>query len=211
MDRLTGRSLSDFLKTAPPEARQRAGDLLSESFHDMFYRQRALHADPHGGNYLFRPDGGAGILDFGCVKRFDVYFVGRYAGMALALVNGDRPTFVARSREVGTLQPGSPESEDVLWRFGESIAKPLRAEQWTCGENADVLRDVRQQVPQLLRYPNIRSPREIVYLHRALGGIYSMLRDLGHTHTYGATFRAYAEHAISVAAGHTEDGSPVSR
>lgn len=209
MDRLTGRSLTDFLKTATPEARQRAGDLLTESFHDMFYRQRALHADPHGGNYLFRPDGGVGILDFGCVKRFDVYFVGRYAAMARALVDGDRTAFLARSREVGTLQPGSPASEDVLWSFGEAIAKPLRAERWTCGVNADVLKDVRQLVPQVLRHPNIRSPREIVYLHRALGGIYAMLRDLGHSAAYGDIFRLYTDHAVAVAEGRKDDGTLV--
>ena len=36
----------------------------------MAYVQRAVHADPHGGNYLFQQDGAIGILDFGCVKRY---------------------------------------------------------------------------------------------------------------------------------------------
>ncbi|MFT4974627.1 MAG: putative unusual protein kinase regulating ubiquinone biosynthesis (AarF/ABC1/UbiB family), partial [Myxococcota bacterium] len=167
MDRLTGRSLSDFIKTATPEARQRAGDLLTVSFHDMFYRQRTLHADPHGGNYLFRPDGGVGILDFGCVKRFDVYWVGRYAGMARALVAGDREPFLKHSKDIDIFREGSQASEDVLWGFGEAICVPLRAAEYTCG-TSDVMKQVRLQVPQVLRHPNIRSPREIVYLHRSL-------------------------------------------
>ncbi|MEC7948035.1 MAG: AarF/ABC1/UbiB kinase family protein, partial [Myxococcota bacterium] len=79
MDRLTGAPLDDFLAQATPEARQRAGDTLVETFHDMVYRLRAVHADPHAGNYLFQRDGTVGLLDFGCVKRFDVYWMGRYA------------------------------------------------------------------------------------------------------------------------------------
>ena len=31
---------------------------------------KAVHADHHPGNYLFRPDGGMGLVDFGSVKRF---------------------------------------------------------------------------------------------------------------------------------------------
>jgi serine/threonine protein kinase len=30
---------------------------------------KAVHADHHPGNYLFRPDGGIGLVDFGSVKR----------------------------------------------------------------------------------------------------------------------------------------------
>lgn len=211
MDRLTGRSLGDFVKTASPEAKQRAGDLLTVSFHDMFYRQRALHADPHGGNYLFRPDGGVGILDFGCVKRFDVYWVGHYAQMAHALVYKDRDTFIKEAGQIGILREGPAESQELLWRFGQTICHPLQVASYTCGVgDQDVMREVRHMTPQILRFPNLRSPREIVYLHRSLSGIYSMLRDLGHTHTYNATFTAYTRHAIRVAAGEIAEGSSVS-
>ena len=30
---------------------------------------KAVHADHHPGNYLFRPDGGIGLVDFGSVKH----------------------------------------------------------------------------------------------------------------------------------------------
>jgi predicted unusual protein kinase regulating ubiquinone biosynthesis (AarF/ABC1/UbiB family) len=210
MDRLTGRSMADFLKTATPEAKQRAGDLLTISFHDMFYRQRALHADPHGGNYLFRPDGGVGILDFGCVKRFDVYWVGHYAQMARALIHRDQETFLSKAREIAILGDGSAESEQLLWTFGQTICSPLQQEQFTCGiGEQDVMREVRKMVPQILRHPNLRSPGELVYLHRSLGGIYAMLRDLRHTHRYNATCLAYTGHAIQVAEGRVPDGKLV--
>jgi predicted unusual protein kinase regulating ubiquinone biosynthesis (AarF/ABC1/UbiB family) len=210
MDRLTGRPMSEFLKTATPQARARAGDLLAVSFHDMFYRQRALHADPHAGNYLFRPDGGVGILDFGCVKRFDPYWVGQYARMAQAIVEGRAADFFPLARALDILGPGTPESEEVLWQLSQTVCHPLTLPSYRCGTDEDnVLITVRRQVPGVLRHPNLRSPRQIVFLHRALGGIYNMLRLLGHEMDYGSMFRRYSDHAIAVSEGRVEDYSPV--
>lgn len=210
MDRLTGMPLDDFVKRASPEARQRAGDLLMASFHDMFYRLRTLHADPHAGNYLFRADGSIGILDFGCVKRFELYWVASYARMARALVGGDRPTFFAGVRELGVLTAGSAESEEVLWELGRTICRPLIAPWYVCGtDEDDVLIQVRRRVTGVLRYPNLRSPRQIIFLHRTLGGIYSMLRKLGHASNYGAVFDKHTAYAIAVAEGRIADGAPV--
>ncbi|MFT5685436.1 MAG: putative unusual protein kinase regulating ubiquinone biosynthesis (AarF/ABC1/UbiB family) [Myxococcota bacterium] len=210
MDRLTGRPMTEFLKIATPEAKTRAGNLLAESFHDMFYRQRALHADPHAGNYLFRSDGGVGILDFGCVKRFDLYWTGQYARMAQAIVDARQADFYPLARGLEILGPGTPESESVLWRLSQTVCYPLTQSSYRCGTPEDnVMMEVRRQVPGVLRHPNLRSPREIVFLHRALGGIYNMLRLLGHEMNYSAMFRRYTDHAIAVAEGRVEDFSPV--
>lgn len=210
MDRLLGRSLDDFLKVATPQARQRAGDLLALTFHDMFYRQRALHADPHPGNYLFRKDGGIGILDFGCVKRFDVYFVANYARMARFLVEGDRDAFIDAARAVGVLTDGPDASLDVLWQFGEAICHPLRVDTYDCSDGIDeITTRVQRLTPALLRYPNIRSTRSIIYLHRTLNGVYSMLRRLNHRGNYRELFLRHAAHAIDVAEGRQTDGAPV--
>jgi len=210
MDRLTGRPMGEFLKIATPEAKARAGNLLAESFHDMFYRQRALHADPHAGNYLFRADGGVGILDFGCVKRFDPYWTGQYARMASAIVEARKGDFFPIARNLDILGPGTPESEEVLWRLSQTVCYPLTLDSYRCGTAEDnIMMDVRRQVPGVLRHPNLRSPREIVFLHRALGGIYNMLRLLGHEMNYGAMFHRYTNHAIAVSEGRVEDFSPV--
>jgi hypothetical protein len=65
--------LGAFLETKPS---QRLRDLLGARLFELFDIQtcelKTLHADPHPGNYLFRPDGSIGMIDFGCVKRFEV-------------------------------------------------------------------------------------------------------------------------------------------
>ena len=63
--------------------------------------------------------------------------------------------------------------------------------------------------PEIVRYPEIRSPPDLVYLHRSLGGIYAMLRRLGHEFDYSDLFRARTNYVIDVAEGRTDDGAPV--
>jgi len=209
MERLNGANLDTFLESASPEARRRAGVAVAHSFHDMFYRLRALHADPHGGNYLFEHDGTVGLIDFGCVKRFDVYWVAEYARMAKALVE-NRPLDCRRhARELGILMSDADEAFDATWALGDAIAGPLRAESHLIDHTDQTLDNVKKAVPALLKRSDVQGPRHVIYLHRTLGGIYGMLRKLGLEYPYGQLFSAHATHAIGVAEGRIEDGSPV--
>ncbi len=209
MDRVPGRPLRDFLGTASEEARQRAGVLLVSTFYDMLFRVRALHADPHTGNYLFTRDGGLGIVDFGCVKRFDPWFIGDYARLGLAVLDGDRAEAMRVCRRMGILASEDPASEAVLWRFARTITEPLRVAEYACGApDDDVLERLRRQVPDVLAHPDIRSPAELVFLHRTLGGVFGILRRLRHRYGYASLFRERAEHAVAVADGRIPDTAP---
>jgi predicted unusual protein kinase regulating ubiquinone biosynthesis (AarF/ABC1/UbiB family) len=69
MSRVGGLRLHEFLKTNPSQAvRDKIGTNLTRLFFFQLFRVRALHADPHPGNYLFERDGTIGLVDFGCVK-----------------------------------------------------------------------------------------------------------------------------------------------
>lgn len=210
MDRLTGAPLDDFLEHASPEAKQRAGDTLVENFHDMVYRMRAVHADPHAGNYLFQRDGTVGLLDFGCVKRFDVYWMGRYAGMARGIVTDDRAAFEHNAVELDILRGDDPTDRALLWDLAQLICTPLLVDRYTCGDTDDqVLPAVKKLVPRVLARPNLRGPSDLVFLHRSLGGTYNMLRRLDHTYDYRGLFLRHTRHAVDVAAGRVRDGAPV--
>jgi hypothetical protein len=73
MSFVEGRTLGGFLETKPSQpVRDLVGARLFELFEIQTCQLRALHADPHPGNYLFQSDGTIGMIDFGCVKRFDL-------------------------------------------------------------------------------------------------------------------------------------------
>lgn len=59
-----------------------------------------LYADAHAGNFLFRPDGTVGVLDFGSVVHFDEARRGAFAAFRDAAEREDRPAFEAAVEHV---------------------------------------------------------------------------------------------------------------
>lgn len=206
MGRLHGVSIHAFIENSTPEARHRAASNLIRVFHEMAYKLRALHSDPHPGNYLFEEDGTVGLLDFGCVKRFDPYFMGDYARIGQAGVVGDRQATLDLARTLGALKGDDPEAEELLWTLCNIMATPFRKGVYRCGSNEDnLLKQIQKIAPQFLRFPQIQAPRECVYLHRALAGVYQMARKLELETDFGALFQEYATHAIGVAEGRIQE------
>jgi len=203
MDHLPGMHVDGFVETATPEARQRAGQTLAELHYQQAFELRTLHADPHPGNYLFEPDGRVGLLDFGCVKRFDEFWIGAYARTALAAHADDRAGTIQGSRDAGVLHGHSPEAEEVLWQWCAAVIRPYRMGHVAAGSDHDDdwMKPILKLTPQLARHKEIQLPGDILYLHRALGGNYNMLRRLGAAGDWGALMTKYAEHAVAVAEG----------
>jgi len=203
MDRLGGVPIDAFLEAAPEAAHRRAADTLADSFHEMVYELRAIHADPHAGNYLFEPDGTVGLLDFGCVRRYDEHWIANYARAGLTAVAGDRPQAMRHYIEMGCLlEEHRPEAADVLWEMIEIIVAPFQVGEYQAGSEEDRIQEkVNAIVPKILRYPEIRSPREFIYLNRALSGMYSMQRRLGARRDYGSLHHGYATRAVARAEG----------
>jgi len=206
MERLYGVNLEEFLENSTHEARQKAAMGLVVAFHEMTYKARALHSDPHPGNYLFEPDGTVGILDFGCVKRFDPYFMANYARIGSAAVNNDRERTLEFARELGTLRGDSPEAEDLHWELCDIMATPFRGGVYRCGVSEDALQNKLQKLaPKFVKFPEIQAPADLVYLNRALAGVYHIARKLRFEADLGEMFFQYAEHAIGIAEGRIQE------
>jgi predicted unusual protein kinase regulating ubiquinone biosynthesis (AarF/ABC1/UbiB family) len=68
------------------EERNLAGEAIFRFVFRSLYRLRAFNADPHPGNYLFRPGGRVTFLDFGVVKHFSEDDVDQLLDLADALI-----------------------------------------------------------------------------------------------------------------------------
>lgn len=202
LDRLPGVPLDRFLETASTEARQRAGHNLATFFFRMAFDKRMLHADPHPGNYLFEADGTVGVLDFGCVKRFDPFWIGTYARAVRGALDGDRQTVITACRDLGALRGNNPKADDVAWRFCDTVVAPWREGEYTVGGDEDaILERVEPLVREMWRYREITGPPDIVYLHRTLGGLYTLARKLQVRAAWGDILREHMDHAIAVMEG----------
>ncbi len=202
MDRMPGLHIDEFLAVATPEARQRAGETLARLYYTMAFDNRTLHADPHPGNYLFEPDGRVGLLDFGCVKRFDEFWVGRYCRLARYAIDGDRDAAIREAREMGALVVRDAKTEDALWTFLDALAVHLRKGPFEIGGPDDrIVAELRPAGRNLAFFPGIHAPPDVLFLHRSLAGIYSLARRLHPVLDPGALFREVAERAIARAEG----------
>jgi predicted unusual protein kinase regulating ubiquinone biosynthesis (AarF/ABC1/UbiB family) len=77
MDWLEGLHLREFLATNPSqELRNQIGQALWDFYNFQQHELRAVHADPHPGNFMITPDGKLGVIDFGCIKEMpdDFYY-----------------------------------------------------------------------------------------------------------------------------------------
>jgi predicted unusual protein kinase regulating ubiquinone biosynthesis (AarF/ABC1/UbiB family) len=207
MERIPGVRIEEFVQHASPEARDRAGRTVADLYYRQVFQHRTLHADPHPGNYLFEPDGRVGLVDFGCVKRFDEHFVAAYARTALAAMSGDREACLSGARDCGVLVGDSPEAADALWEYCRLLISPFRDGPWTAGGEADLLVPLAKAFRPMVTMTDIRFESTLVFLHRALGGNYSLLKQLVVTEDWGAYLQRYGSHAIAVAEGRVRDGA----
>jgi predicted unusual protein kinase regulating ubiquinone biosynthesis (AarF/ABC1/UbiB family) len=197
MDRLPGKHLDKWLPTATAEARQRAGLTLADLYYTQLFRLRMLHADPHPGNYLFEDDGRVGLVDFGCVKRFDPFFMSHYATAALTTYEGDEARCIAACAAMGSWDGVHPEDGELVWEFCRAIGKGFRQGEIALGaEREQLMEEVLPILKRLFQNPRVHLPRDVIYAHRALGGLYSLARQLGTRADFGKILLSHVHAGI---------------
>lgn len=176
-------------------------DALGHSFFELFLTEffdwNLVQTDPHFGNYRVRvADDGQDqlvLLDFGASRRFDRSFVRSYAELVRGAVTRDPVQVVRGARGVGVLQEGMPESvERDFAEMCELIVEPFqdpesglvphemlneRGEYRWAGSDLPMRSTqlaARNAVSIHFRVP----PREIVFLHRRLFGVFVALATL---------------------------------
>jgi predicted unusual protein kinase regulating ubiquinone biosynthesis (AarF/ABC1/UbiB family) len=73
-DWIDGLSFDQFMVTASPDTKQRAGEVVWRFAQHAVNRHGIFNGDPHPGNFLFLP-GAVAFLDFGFVRRLGAPFV----------------------------------------------------------------------------------------------------------------------------------------
>lgn len=90
-EKMPGLHIKQWLKTNPSQKdKNRFGQLLFDFFINSTFKYKKMHADPHPGNFLFTDDGTLGIIDFGCVKKFDNSFLTNIRKLFNALIKNQK-------------------------------------------------------------------------------------------------------------------------
>lgn len=189
MDWLEGQHLKEFLLTNPSqEVRDKIGQALWDFYQFQVHSLKQVHADPHPGNFLMRPDGTVGIFDFGCVKEIPEDFYENY----FLLVDKEVLKDEKRRHEIYTnlemIHPSDSPKEveffsGLFQHMIDLLTLPFTQEHFDFGNEA-YFNEIYAYMDQLSNMKEIRESkvargsRHSLYVNRTYFGLYSILSDL---------------------------------
>lgn len=187
MDWIDGQHLKEFMKSNPSqELRNQLGQALWDFYNFQQHELRAVHADPHPGNFLITPEGKLGIIDFGCVKQIpDDFYYPFFALTATELLN-DKEGTIQAFRELEMIhKKDSPVQIEFYYQAYKEMIR-LFAQPYMSGsfdfsqtEYFDKLYGYGEKISKMPEFKQARGVKHFIYVNRTNFGLYNMLHDLG--------------------------------
>lgn len=189
MQWLDGLHMKEFLATNPSqEVRNSIGQALWDFTLFQMHKLGKVHADPHPGNFLMRPDGTVGILDFGCVKEIPPDFYRKYFTVIRPEVRQDPDKILRVADGLELLHPTDTEAEKksmlaILTRFLDLVQLPFFSDTFDFGDDAYLqkLYSFGMEVGQMEQVKDskvARGSRHALYINRVYYGLFSLLNEL---------------------------------
>ena len=189
MDWIEGRPLGEVLNTSIPQGeRNKLGQALWDFYHFQMHTLKAVHADPHPGNFIITKDYKLGIIDFGCVKVipedfYKIYFKLHDKDVLTDIKKRDK-TF----RELRFIHREDTKKEEefftaIFVKLVDLLARPFHSETfdfsddnyfdelYSFGEKLSTMKELRES-------KRARGVGEAVYLNRTYFGLFTILHDL---------------------------------
>lgn len=177
---LEGRPLKDLLDESQDFKNQIARNLFL-AWYKPLYHHGVIHGDPHMGNYTFGPETTINLLDFGCVRHFEMSFVKSIIDLYEAIEKADESALVAAYESWGFTNL-SKELVEALTLWAKMLYDPLldnRVRPIKEGNSGAEGREIAARVHDILkRQGGVTPPREFVFLDRAAVGIGSVFMRL---------------------------------
>ncbi len=189
MDWMEGMHLEEFLKTNPSqEIRNKIGQAMWDFYDMQVHKLRAVHADPHPGNFLMRSDGTLGVIDFGCVKEISIDFYYNYFSLLVPELMKD-VSIVKRimlQQEIIN-KSDTPEVQQIITdafvKMTNLLRTPFDYEEFDFGNNEyiDKIYELGEEVSkmdELKKSKEGRGSQHALYINRTYFGLYSILNVL---------------------------------
>lgn len=190
MDWVDGAHIREFMETNPAQdVRDQIGQAMWDFYHHQIHQLREVHADPHPGNFLMRPDGSLGIIDFGCVKEIPEDFYEAYFRlMSQDLVTNDEELLPVLYRLNFIYEDDRPEEKKMYLRlFREMtvlLGKPFHTNTFDFADHSffHEIYAMSERLSNMKELRNSRHPRGSrhgLYVNRTYFGLYQLLNMLG--------------------------------
>jgi predicted unusual protein kinase regulating ubiquinone biosynthesis (AarF/ABC1/UbiB family) len=193
MDWLDGMTLGEYLKhnkLSRADA-NRLGQAMWDFYHFQMHELRALHADPHPGNFIITKDMQLGIIDFGCVKVIPDSFYGTYFQLLDKGILLDKPRLERVFYDLRFIYPDDTASDKAFFKkvfteLVELLGRPFQTadfdfadgkyfvELYTFGESISTMKEFRNS-------KRARGVKDALYINRTYFGLYNLLNEMGAT------------------------------
>lgn len=189
MDWLDGLHMKEFMKTNPSqELRDKVGQALWDFYNFQQHELRAVHADPHPGNFLITPDGKLGIIDFGCIKEMPDDFYYPFFSLTSTDMLKEKARTIKAFRQLEMIRENDDAAQiEFYYRIYkemiELFAQPYMSNTFDFSKTEffDKLYSYGEKISRMPEFKQARGVKHFIYVNRTNFGLYNMLHDLGAT------------------------------
>lgn len=189
MDWIEGKPLGEVINTdLPADAGTRLGQAMWDFYHFQMHQIKAVHADPHPGNFIITPDYRLGIIDFGCVKVIPEDFYKMYFRLMDADILTDKEKKEAVFSHLRFIYPDDSVKDraffiEIFSQLVALLARPFRSEVFDFADNAyfESMHAFGEKLSNMKAFRQSKKPRglrDAIYLNRTYFGLYNILHDL---------------------------------
>jgi len=186
MDWLEGQHLKEFLNTNPSqELKNKIGQALWDFYNFQQHELRAVHADPHPGNFLITKDEKLGVIDFGCIKEMPDDFYTPFFSLTSTDLFEDKAATIKAFRQLEMILPNDTEAQIEFYytAYKEMIslfAKPYTKATFDFSEPKffEDLYGYGEKVAKMPEFKQARGVKHFIYINRTNFGLYNILHEL---------------------------------
>ena len=189
MDWLDGLHLDDFLKSNPSqELRNKVGQAMWDFYDMQVHELKAVHADPHPGNFLIQTDGKLGVIDFGCVKEIPEDFYLNYFALLIPEIMQSATTMrnIMLQQQIITANDSERVQHiitDAFTKMTTLLRTPFDEAEFDFGNNEYIdkiyaLGEEVSKIDELKNSKEGRGSQHALYINRTYFGLYSILNIL---------------------------------
>jgi predicted unusual protein kinase regulating ubiquinone biosynthesis (AarF/ABC1/UbiB family) len=179
---IEGMNFDQFVRTASPTTKQRAGEVIWRFAQLAVNRFGAFNGDPHPGNYKFHHDGSVTFLDFGLVKRWsDDEWSTLRPSLDAIIVHRDPQELVTAMEASGFLRAGHGLDPELVYDYVSSPYQPYLVDEFTFTRQwmIDTIRKIFDvQGPHAPVIEALNMPASFVILDRVVWGVSAILGKL---------------------------------
>ena len=192
MDYMHGKHLSEFVAVnEDQELANKLGQTLWDFYMFQMHQLKAVHADPHPGNFLINKKGELIAIDFGCIKRVPEEFYVPYFELAEEGAISDPEFFEQKLIELEILKDTDTPKEREFFTelFSEMLTlftQPFHQEVFDFSDEVFFgkiaeLGEKYSKDTELRKMNGNRGSKHFLYINRTFFGLYNLLNDLGAT------------------------------